>query len=357
MTEERAAGDRIGELGFGSRRRPDEVVPGFFDAQRRAHRHSVILLIGVGIVLTLVVNLLMAPLHTEEVCELDAACEREYDARIGLYVLSVVAVVAYLLLAPRIALWLARRTQDEVAGAPAVQLANVVEEMSIAAGTPPPRSVVIDDPALNAFAIPAGANGTIAVTSGAVEQLNRRELGGVIAHEIGHLRNRDSQVVLVATVTVAFIDHVRRIAAAIGTGAMVAAGRTRGGKSGWLVSMTAFAIAAVAWFVAIVVGLIALPAALMLRAGLSRQREKLADAAAVQYTRDPGALRMALERLADCDVAPRHDNTVNHSLWIDSPARSGSDDWFQKLYASHPPMKDRIEWLRALEGAMAAGDP
>jgi heat shock protein HtpX len=100
---------------------------------------------------------------------------------------------------------------------------------------------------------------------------------------------------------------------------------------------------------------IALPLALLMRAALSRRREELADAAAVQYTRDPGGLRKALEKIAASNVPETNPSLVTQPLWIDAPTRLRPSDWIARLLATHPPIEDRIAWLRALEGASATG--
>ena len=103
-------------------------------------------------------------------------------------------------------------------------------------------------------------------------------------------------------------------------------------------------------------GFLALPAAVLARAALSRRREELADAAAVQFTRDPGSLRRALEKLRAGQVPLRGGNLTVEGLWIDDPWRLLPRRWIDGLMATHPPIEDRIAWLLNLEGATGVGD-
>ena len=154
---------------------------------------------------------------------------------------------------------------------------------------------------LNAFAVSDGnRHGAVIITTGLLAALDRRELTGVVAHEIGHIRNRDSRVILVAVLAVGAVVAVAAAATAIAMGIAKATSGFKGKDSaGFLVAV----LALIAFAVALVLRLIAVPAALLLRAALSRRREQLADASAVQFTRDPGGLRRALEKLA-VDAVP-----------------------------------------------------
>ena len=117
-----------------------------------------------------------------------------------------------------------------------------------------------------------------------------------------------------------------------------------------------------AWGIAFVTGLIAailwclaVPIALLLEAGLSRRRESLADASAVQFTRDPTGLRSALEKMAASPTPTHTVNAANAALWLDCPPRllpgRRVERWLNRWLATHPPIERRIAWLRALEGA------
>jgi heat shock protein HtpX len=316
---------------------------------------SAFLLVGIFLLLVPVVSIPLIGLYTERRCDADGTdCETGYRLNIAVLLLTSAGVLAYLLVAPRVALALASRRNTAVGGERARQLKNVVEEMAIAAGVPVPRSLVVDDPSLNAFAMPVARHGAVVVTSGAIEALDRRELSGVVAPELGHLRHRDSRVVLVAAVAVALIVQMQRIARGATVAAWAVVVRTRRARS-WWVALLALMVVIAAGMIALVLTAIALPLALLMRAALSRRREELADAAAVQYTRDPGGLRKALEKIAASNVPETNPSLVTQPLWIDAPTRLRPSDWIARLLATHPPIEDRIAWLRALEGASATG--
>ncbi len=111
-------------------------------------------------------------------------------------------------------------------------------------------------------------------------------------------------------------------------------------------------VAAIALVFAAVLWLVAIPAALIVRAIISRRREQLADASAVQFTRDPTALRSALEKIAASTQQPAALRLSNAALWIRNPVSgSGPLGWVRRLLDTHPPIERRIAWLRSLEGA------
>jgi heat shock protein HtpX len=208
------------------------------------------------------------------------------------------------------------------------RLRNVVEEMATAAGVPVPKTYVVDDPSPNAFA--TGRNpqhAAVTVTRGLLETMNRAELTGVVAHEIGHIKNRDISVTTLAVLTVGAIAVLADIAMRIALVVMATGRRGNSKESG-----ARAGIALIALLVSFVLYLFALPAALILRAALSRQRETLADASAVQYTRDPSGLRSALEKL-EADTT-----------------RAVQRGMLSGLLDTHPPIAQRIAILRQMEG-------
>lgn len=332
------------------------IVPDFFEQQRRMRVRSVVLLVGIFVLLVAVVSLPLIGVHSEEECPPGGTpCETTYRLDLLALALTALGVLLYLLVAPRIALLLAARRNTAVGGEPARRVSNVVEEISIAAGVPMPTCFVVDDGALNAFAMPVAPHGAVVVTSGMVDALDRRELSGVVAHEIGHLRNRDSRVVLVAAVAVALIVRMQRVCSTIAVGAVALARASQRKDKSQITALLALGLALAVGVLAAVLTVVALPLALLMRAALSRRREQLADAAAVQYTRDPGGLRTALEKIAASAVPERDPSIVTQPLWIDAPTRLRPGDWIARLIATHPPIEERIAWLRALEGASAAG--
>ena len=213
--------------------------------------------------------------------------------------------------------------------ATAPQLFNVVDEVRIAAGLPMPTVAIVDDPAPNAFATGRDPDhAVIAFTTGLLATMDREQLQGVTAHEMAHVGNRDTSAMAVAATTAGPIANT----AAIGTRMSFFTRRDEGSNP----------IAAIA---GIVILLLAPIAALLMRSAVSRKRESLADATAVQFTRNPAGLRRALETLAaDSTVVHERSNAVSH-VWIESPLEGKS----KSLFDTHPPISERIEILRAME--------
>jgi heat shock protein HtpX len=213
------------------------------------------------------------------------------------------------------------------------KLFGLVQEVCIASGLPMPKVAIVYDEAPNAFA--TGRNpehALIAFTTGILDVMDRDELQGVIAHEMAHVANRDTLVSAVAATTAGAIA----IASDILTRMMFFGGsRNREGNSNPL-----------ALVFSLLVLILAPLAALLLKSAISRKRESLADATAVSFTRNPSGLRKALEILArDSTVVRQKSNAVAH-IWIESPLDAKS---VSKLFATHPPIEERIKTLKAME--------
>jgi heat shock protein HtpX len=223
------------------------------------------------------------------------------------------------------------------------RLYNLVEGLTIASGLPMPRLYIIDDVAPNAFA--TGRNprhAAVAVTTGLLEKMNRVELEGVLAHELSHVKNYD---ILVSTLAVTLVGAIALLADMAIRMMWWNGGRVRrSGDQNDSNNPVAF------------IGLIFLVLAPLLgrimQAAVSRRREALADASAVQLTRYPPGLISALEKLLE-------DTTVTHSaskatahLWIEQPMSGVGDQGrfgaFNRLFDTHPPLEERIAALREL---------
>jgi heat shock protein HtpX len=219
-------------------------------------------------------------------------------------------------------------------------LRRLVENVSIAAGLPStPEVRLVEDPAPNAFA--AGLRperSYVGVTTGLLRTMPKRELEAVLAHEVSHIRNRDTYLMTMATIFAGVIALI----ADVGFRAIAYGGRSR--KAGALVAVLA------------VVGFILAPyAALLLRMSLSRRREYLADAGAAEILNDPEAMALALRRLELDATSVRYaDASVAH-LWVESPTdrveseRRGVialSSWFN----THPPLAARIAALEEAGG-------
>lgn len=214
-------------------------------------------------------------------------------------------------------------------------LHNVVERMAIAAGLPKPRVVVIETDVPNAFA--AGMDpqrSAIGVTRGLLDKLSRDELQGMIGHEMGHILNGDNQYMTAVAIMVGLIVLLADGVRAIGR----AAARTRGrGAAAALLLLPLL----------LVCGILAPLAAQAVRLAVSRQREYLADATSVQLTRNPAGLIGALRKLATIQEPFPGASQATQHMFIVNPLRLPDLD-SSALFATHPPLEERIERLRDL---------
>jgi heat shock protein HtpX len=217
---------------------------------------------------------------------------------------------------------------------------NLVEGLCIAAGLPKPRLYVVDDPAPNAFA--TGRNpkhAALAVTTGLLEEMNRIELEGVIAHELSHVKNYD---ILASTVAVIAVGAIALLAN-VGLRFWIFGGsRDEGDDSG---------IGIIVGIASIALLIFAPIAARMMQFAMSRKRELLADATGVQLTRYPPGLCSALKKLESDQAVVRHANHATAQLWIESPLarREGTKgSWLNRAFDTHPPLDERIKLLEAM---------
>jgi len=219
------------------------------------------------------------------------------------------------------------------------ELFNVVEEMAIAAGVPMPRVYLIHDPALNAFATGRDPrHASVAITTGLRHQLTRDELQGVIAHEMSHIRNYDIRLMLLMAVLVGTIVMLSDFFWQIARGGGSSSKDSKDG-GGWIVL--------VVFLLAVLLALVAPFLAQIIQFAVSREREYLADASAVELTRYPQGLANALRKLdADTAVLKTANRGTAH-LYIANPIEK-----FQakahSVFASHPPLQARIARLEAL---------
>ena len=213
------------------------------------------------------------------------------------------------------------------------KLFDLVQEVCLASGLPIPKVAIVEDPAPNAFATGRDEkHALIAFTTGILEVMDRDELQGVIAHEMSHVANRDTLVSAIATTTAGIIALVSDILMRM---LWFGGARSRDHRDNQMPV-----------FLAIIPLILAPIAATLLKAAVSRRRESLADATAVSFTRNPAGLRSALEVLArDNTVVQARSNAVAH-LYIESPLDASAAS---KLFATHPPIQERIAALRAME--------
>ncbi|MFN3254605.1 MAG: M48 family metallopeptidase [Ilumatobacter sp.] len=223
------------------------------------------------------------------------------------------------------------------------RLHNLVEGLCIAGGLPKPGVYIVDDPAPNAFATGRNPNhAAIAVTTGLLDTMNRVELEGVVAHELSHIRNYD---ILVSTLAVTMVGAV-----ALMTDLAIRMMWWNGGRvprSGDR-NNTNNPLAIVGFALLILAPLIAKA----MQATISRRRETLADVSACQLTRYPPGLISALEKLQQDTTVTHSASTATAHLWIEQPMSgvgdSGKLAGVHKMFATHPPLDERIALLREL---------
>ena len=208
------------------------------------------------------------------------------------------------------------------------RLYRIVENLAITQGLPTPKVYIVNDPAPNAFATGRDPQrASVAATTGLLELLDDSELEGVMAHELGHVKNYDirvSMIVFGLVVAVGFIsDLLLRMSFFRGN-------RNGGGNPIVLVlGLAAFLIAPLV--------------AAAVQAAVSRQREYLADATGALTTRYPDGLASALEKLGQAGRPMVRQNATMAHMWFADPTKPGLMD---RLFSTHPPIADRVARLR-----------
>ena len=227
------------------------------------------------------------------------------------------------------------------------QLFNIVDEMRLASGLGfMPRIYLIDDPAPNAFAVGRKPEtSSITVTTGLMYRLNRDELQGVIAHEMGHLKNRDVQFMTLAAVMLGSIvilsEIVRRSLWYGGRGR--SRSDSRNGSGGGQAQI-------IILIVGLLFAILGPIMAQLLYFACSRKREYLADASGAQFTRYPEGLASALEKISQAHVPLSFASKATAPMFIINPL-SATEDQPDSIFSSHPPTSARIRVLRAMTGA------
>jgi heat shock protein HtpX len=220
------------------------------------------------------------------------------------------------------------------------RLFHVVETVAIAAGLPqPPPVYVVDDPAPNAFAAGRSPDKAyVCVSTGLLNLMDERELEGVIAHELSHIRNRDVRLMSLVAVLVGVVallsDFLLRIS-------FFGGGRRSGGSTG-----------AIAFALGLAALLIAPVAAVLIQLCVSRRREYLADASAAEITGDAEGLALALRKLQIDQTSTAHASRAVAHLYIENPQNhaTGVSTAFRGLFDTHPPLEARIAALEDAGG-------
>jgi heat shock protein HtpX len=232
------------------------------------------------------------------------------------------------------------------------RLFNVVEEMKIAAGLPAlPKIYIIDEPAPNAFAIGVRPEkSAVAVTAGLLSRLNRDELQGVVAHEVSHIMNRDSQLMTVAGIMLGSIVLLSQFFLRSLWFMPSSSRRYRRGASGGGPQLQMIIVV-----VAILLAILSPIFARLLYLAISRKREYLADATAAQLTRYPEGLASALSKISQGSVPLESANQVTAPMYIVSPLMRQGEKLTQ-LSSTHPPIEERIRILRKMTGGAGVLD-
>ncbi|MBI2829836.1 MAG: M48 family metallopeptidase [Chloroflexi bacterium] len=226
------------------------------------------------------------------------------------------------------------------------RLYNVVEEMKIASGLEKiPDVYIIDDPALNAFAVGRDPKrAAVAITSGLLEKLNRDELQGVIGHEIGHIKNRDVLFMAICSVMLGTIVMLAWYFSRffLWGGAVPRSRRNSSSGGGGAIQLIIFAVGIILMILTPIM-------AQLIYFAVSRRKEYLADASSALYTRYPEGLASALEKLAVSTQPVKSANQATAPMYIVNPFRKqglSAEDWT----STHPPIAERVRVLRSMAG-------
>lgn len=222
------------------------------------------------------------------------------------------------------------QTGAEVVGpAEAPELYQLVAHLAERADLPVPRVAIVNDPAPNAFATGRNpANGVVAVTTGLLSLMNREELAGVLAHELTHIKNRD---ILVGSVAAVMAGAIMLLANLAKFSFMFLGGRQGDGEGGGNP------------IAALLLAILAPIAAMLIQAAISRSREYLADDGGADIAGTPYGLASALAKLGSYQHAPQRASANTAHMYIVNPLSSRS---LSNLFATHPPLEERIARLR-----------
>jgi len=217
------------------------------------------------------------------------------------------------------------------------KLYRIVENLSIAAGMPTPKIYLINDSALNAFATGRSPeHASVAITKGLLDQLDKAELEGVMAHELSHVKNYDIRL---QSVTVALIGLIVLVSDIFLRSMFYGRRRRTSNSKGNAAFM----------LIGIVLAILTPIIAKIMHLAISRQREYLADASGALLTRYPEGLARALEKIKADHEPLEVANKATAHMYIENPLRNEKGGkWLNNLFASHPNTDDRIKRLRKM---------
>ncbi|MFN8417391.1 MAG: M48 family metallopeptidase [Cytophagaceae bacterium] len=205
---------------------------------------------------------------------------------------------------------------------------NLLENLCISQGITMPKLQIIHDPSLNAYASGIRSSDyTITVSEGLINKLNDEELEGVLAHELCHIIHRDVRLLIVSVIFVGIFAFIAEMAMR-----MMRFGR--GDKKNNQLLLIAIAVSALAYFISI-----------LLRFGISRKREYMADAGAAEITKRPEALASALRKVSEDPLIEAVESRDVAQLFIHNPKPSLLEHSWDNIFSTHPPIEKRIQLL------------
>ncbi len=215
----------------------------------------------------------------------------------------------------------------------APDLHNLVENMGIASGLPKPEIYVIEDTAMNAFATGRDPeHAVICFTTGIIQKLEKRELEGVIAHEMSHVGNYDVRLMSIVSV---LVGSITLLADWFTRGMFYGSGRKSRNSE----------LSGPLMLIGIVLIVLSPVIATLIKLALSRNREFLADSTAALITRYPQGLARALGKIAQDGEILEAANGATAHLYISNPLKGGQGGWMASMFSTHPPVEERIRRL------------
>lgn len=215
------------------------------------------------------------------------------------------------------------------------ELYRIVENLAITAGIPKPKIYVINDDSPNAFATGRDPkHSSVAVTTGLLAIMEKKELEGVIAHEFSHIGNRDSLLMVVIVVLVGVIAIASDLFFRIGFWGGFGDDENGGNNNG------------ITLIIGLIIAILAPIMATLIQLAISRKREYLADANGALLTRYPEGLANALRKISEVKKPVRYANDATSLLFIMNPRKKRL--WFSGLFDTHPPVEERIKALEAM---------
>ena len=245
---------------------------------------------------------------------------------VGVLIVAIIYALIQYFIAGKAAMVMSGAKEIEKKDNP--RLYNAVENLSITTGLPMPKVYLIDDPAPNAFATGRDPqHAMVAATTGLIDIMDDKELTAVMAHEMSHVKNYDIRVSMIVFGLTCVVGLVSDIAMR-----MMFYGNRRRDNEG----------SPVGYVLLLAVAILSPILAAIAQMAVSREREYLADASAVNITRYPEGMIDALKKLQSHSQPMKQQNTATEAMYINNPLRKG---FLSNLFSTHPPIEKRIERL------------